>query len=278
MVVKRSISSRIGEVLAIIASIVFFLLVFYFVVINSFKSNAEAGKMTLLFPKDWQIIKNYKYIFTYNEGIFVRSLWNSIKLTFFSIGILVILSSMTAFILARRKGKIMRTSNYLILAGLIVPPAIIPTYWVLSIMNISNTLFGLILVEVATMFPFSVMLYRNFLLTIQTEIDEAAIIDGCGTIRLFINIIFPLLKPITIAIIILRSVIVYNDFANPMYFLPGAKNSTVQLCVYLFQGTFTSQWGYLFAAIVIISLPPLILYILLNRKILEGMTIGAVKG
>lgn len=278
MVEKRGILSKIGEVLAVIASIVFFLIVFYFVIINSFKSNPEAAKMTLSLPKKWSIIENYKHIFTYNNGVFVRSLWNSVKLTFFSILWLVILSSTTAFILARRKGKIMKISNYLILSGLIVPPSIIPTYWVLSLLHISNTLFGLILVEVATMFPFAVMLYRNFLLTISPSIDEAAIIDGCGTVRLFTSIVFPLLKPITITIIILRSVIVYNDFANPMYFLPGAKNSTVQLLVYLFKGSFTNQWGYLFAAIVIVSMPPFILYVFLNKQILKGMTGGAVKG
>lgn len=278
MVMKRSLLSRFLEVLAIVASIVFFLLIFYFVVINSFKTNREAAQMNLALPEQWNLVENYSYVFTYNNGVFLKSLWNSSKLTFFSILLLVILSSMTAFIMQRRKGRIADAGNRIILAGLIVPPAIIPTYWVLNNLHLARTFTGLTLVEVASMFPYAVMIYKGFLATVPNEIDEAALIDGCGTGRLFINIIFPLLKPITAAIIILRSVVVYNDFSNPMYFLPGAKNSTVQLCIYLFQSMFLSQWGYLFAAIVVVSLLPFILYLFLNKRIIEGMTIGAVKG
>ncbi len=278
MVIKQSKLSRIMEILAIAASVVFFLVVFYFVVINSFKTNKEASMMNLSLPKEWNIIENYFYVFTYNKGVFLRSLWNSGKLTFFSILLLVILSSMTAFIMNRRNGKLSKFGNYVILAGLIVPPAIIPTYWMLNNLHLAGTFTGLTLVEVASMFPYAVMLYKGFMSTVTKEIDEAALIDGCGTVRLFFNIILPLLKPITATIVILRSVIVYNDFSNPMYFLPGAKNSTVQLCIYLFQSMFLSQWGYLFAAIVVVSLPPFILYLFLNKQILEGMTNGSVKG
>jgi raffinose/stachyose/melibiose transport system permease protein len=145
-------------------------------------------------------------------------------------------------------------------------------------LHIAGTMLGIVLVEVATLFPYAVMLYKAFMATIPREIDEAAVIDGCGTGRLFWNILFPLLKPITATIVILRSVIVYNDFSNPLYFLPGAKNSTVQLCIYLFQSMFTSDWNYMFAAIILVSIPPLILYLILNKRILEGMTMGSVKG
>ena len=102
--------------------------------------------------------------------------------------------------------------------------------------------------------------------------------DGCGPLCLFFNIIFPLMKPITAAVIILRSVVVYNDFVNPMYFLSGSKSSTVQLCIYTFQSAYSTDWGHLFAAIVIVCLPPTVLFLALNKKIMEGVTMGAVKG
>lgn len=275
---RRSILSIIGELLALVVTFFTHWTVFYFIIINSFKTRAESAKLSLALPKKWQIIENYRYILTYSDGMFFRSMWNSIRLTIISITILILVASMTGYIMQRRQGRLSRISNKLILAGLIVPPSVISTYWILSKLGVVGTLTGLTLVEVATMFPFSVMIYKGFMATIPRDIDSAAVIDGCSASRLFFQIIFPMLKPITATIIILRSVVVYNDFANPLYYMSGARNSTIQLFVYTFQSAFLTQWNYLFAAIVLISLPPFILYLVLNKRILEGVTAGAVKG
>ena len=133
-------------------------------------------------------------------------------------------------------------------------------------------------VEVATLFPFAVMMYKGFVATIPREVDEAAIVDGCGSISLFYRIIFPLLKPITAAVVILRSIIVYNDFQNPQYYMSGSSSQTVQLCIYGLKSAFDTDYGHLFAAVVVVSMPLIIIYLILNKKILEGMTAGAVKG
>ncbi len=114
--------------------------------------------------------------------------------------------------------------------------------------------------------------------TIPREIDEAAIIDGCTRYKLFFNIILPLLKPVTSTVIILSAINIFNDFANPLYFLPGAKNATVQLTLYNFTGKYSSSWNLLFANVVLISLPLLILFIFFNKQIVAGMTAGSVKG
>lgn len=274
----KKIISHIAEVITVLLILLLFGTVFYFVVINSFKSNAEASELSISLPREWNIFENYVYVFTYKDGIFWHALLNSFILTISSIAILIIVSGMTGFMVQRRKGKVSVISNILILAGLIVPPSIIPTYWMLKNLHLSGTITGLVFVEVATLFPYAVMLYRGFMVNIPEEIDEAALIDGCGPFRLYWNIVFPMLKPITATIIILRSVVVYNDFSNPLYFLQGSQNSMVQVCVYLFQSMFSSDWGYMFAAIVVVSIPPFILFILLNKQIMEGMTMGAVKG
>jgi raffinose/stachyose/melibiose transport system permease protein len=275
---RRSILSILGEISALAITFLTHWTVFYFIIINSFKTRAESAKLSLALPKKWQIIENYKYILTYSDGMFFRSMWNSIRLTIVSIALLILVASMTGYIMQRRQGRLSRISNKLILAGLIVPPSVISTYWILSKLGIVGTLTGLTLVEVATMFPFSVMIYKGFMATIPRDIDAAAVIDGCSSTRLFFQIMFPILKPITATIIILRSVVVYNDFANPLFYMSGARNSTIQLFVYTFQSAFLTQWNYLFAAIVLISLPPFILYLVLNKRILEGVTAGAVKG
>lgn len=275
---KRSAWSLFGGIFAVLLTILTHWAVFYFVIINSFKTRGEAARLSLTLPKKWNVLENYRYVLKYGEGLFFRSMWNSIRLTVVSIIILVLVSSMTGYILQRRKGRISQFSNKLILAGLIVPPSVISTYWILAKLGVVGTLTGLTLVEVATLFPFSVMIYKGYMATIPRDIDEAAVIDGCSPTRLFFQIIFPMLKPVTATVVILRSVVVYNDFANPLYYMSGARNSTIQLFVYTFQSAFLTQWNYLFAAIVLISIPPFLLYLFLNKRILEGVTAGAVKG
>jgi raffinose/stachyose/melibiose transport system permease protein len=168
--------------------------------------------------------------------------------------------------------------NLLVLTGLIIPPAVVPTIWVLQELHLFKTLTGLILVEVAFNMPFCILLFRAFVSAIPRELDEAAILDGCSGFTLFWRVIFPLLRPVTITVILTTSVAIFNDFVNPLYFLPGEENATVQLTLYNFLSQYTSQYNLLFMNIVLITIPPLILFIFFNRKIVSGMTAGAIKG
>lgn len=103
---------------------------------------------------------------------------------------------------------------------MIIPPAVVPTIWVLQEIGLFKTLPGIVLIEVALNLPFTIILYRGFMVTIPKSLDEAALIDGCGRFRLFFNIILPLLKPVSATVIVLTAVSVYNDFVNPLYFFP----------------------------------------------------------
>lgn len=278
MIRKRSLLGKGIEIALVALTLLTHWVIFYFVIITSFKNKAESARLDLALPKEWRILENYTYIFQYQHGALLKAFKNSILLTLISITFLVFASAATAYILQRRKGLIGNISDKLIIAGLIVPAAIIPTYWVLDKLHVDNTLLGLCLVEVASLFPFATMLYKGYIGSLPTEIDEAAVIDGCGSFNLFRCIIFPLLKPITATVIILRSIVVYNDFQNPQYFMSGSSTQTVQSFVYSLKSTWTTDYGYLFAAAIVVSLPLIILYIFLNQKILEGMTMGSVKG
>jgi len=136
---------------------------------------------------------------------------------------------------------------------------------------------GIVLVEVALGFPFATLLYRGFMVTIPREIDEAAIIDGASGVQLFFRIMLPLLKPVTSTIVVLSAVTIFNDFVNPLYFFPGAQNATVQLTLYNFMSRFVTQWNLLFADVVLISIPPLVLFLFFNKRIVAGITAGAIK-
>lgn len=168
--------------------------------------------------------------------------------------------------------------NFLVLAGLIVPPAVVPTIWVLQGLGLFKTMPGMILVEATFGLSFCVLLFRAFISTIPRELDEAAIIDGAGPIRVFFSIVLPLLKPVVATVVIIQVVFVFNDFMGPLYFLPGDANSTVQLTLYYFQSQNLNQWNLLFMSVLLITIPPLILYTLFSKQIVSGMVSGAVKG
>ena len=275
---RRSIKRFIVECFAVLLTVILYGIPFYFILVTSFKDKKEASWMTMDLPSQFHIIENYKDVFTYNNYMVVRAFINSTLMTFLSIIILVVVSSMAGYVLQRRRDKYSKLFNFIILSGLIIPPAIVPTIWVLNALHIQKTLFGLIMVEVAISFSFATILYKGFMASIPVELDEAALVDGCGKVRLFFTMIFPLLKPVTSTIVVLTAVNIFNDFVNPLYFLPGNDNTTVQLTLYFFQSKYDSTWNLLFADVVLISIPPLIMYIFFNKQIVSGMTAGSVKG
>ena len=270
---------RIGlEVGSLAIALVVFVIPFLFILVTAAKDQFDAGQLAFSLPANWSIVDNVKQVLTDNDGLLVVAFKNSTILTVVSVAILVVVCSMVAFVLQRRPGRVANSVGLLMLSGLIIPPAIVPTIWVLQKLNLFKTIPGLILVEVAFAIPFVVLLFRAFIASIPRELDEAAIIDGCGGFRLFFSVIFPLLRPVVITVILTSSVAIFNDFVNPLYFTPGDENATVQLTLYNYLGRYNTQYNLLFADILLITIPPLILFIFFNRKIVEGQTAGAIKG
>lgn len=266
------------EIIAVLLAIVLYGIPFYAVVINSFKSRTEAAEMNLDWPSSFYIIENYTEVLTVLDGVLLRAFYNSIVITLLSVFGVVLVGSMAGFVLQRRTSRAAGIVTSLILAGLMIPPAIVPTIWVLEGIGLFRTLSGMILVMIALQIPFTTILYKSFMVSIPREIDESATVDGCGGLRLFFSIIFPLLKPVTSTIIVLSSITIYNDFVHPLYFLPGAQNVTVQLTLFNFLSRYGTDWNYLLANVVLVALPPLVLFIFFNKKIVSGMTAGAIKG
>ena len=178
----------------------------------------------------------------------------------------------------RRRDRMASIAGSVMLAGLIIPPAVVPTIFLLQWLGIYKTLFGMIMIEVAVFMPFALLVFRAFMASIPGEIDEAAIMDGASPLQVFFSIILPLLRPAIVTIIVTSAVGIYNDFTGPLYFLPGSQNITAQLTLYGFMSQFQSQWNLLFADVIIITIPPLILFMFFQRQIVSGMTTGAIKG
>lgn len=250
---------------------------FLFVIFNAGKSTAEAAVMAFSLPSSPQYLENLREVFSAGRGMVLRGFYNSARLTIFTILVLTVVSAMTGFVLERRRDRWGSVVQFLVMMGLMLPPAVVPTIWLLKGLGLYRTLLSMVMIEVALGFPFAVLLYRAFMVSIPRDLDEAALIDGCGPLYLFFRIIFPLLKPVSVTITILTAITVYNDFVNPLYFLPGAENVTIQLSLYNFQTQFNTRWNLLFADVLVIAVPPFLFYLFFRRQIVEGMVAGAIK-
>ncbi|MFD0483340.1 carbohydrate ABC transporter permease [Kineococcus sp. GCM10028916] len=263
---------------AVLASIVVFLVPFAFIVLTAVKDAQQASLFDFSLPENFQLWQNLVTVLQTRDYILVIAFINSTILTVASVTIMVVLGAMVAFVLQRRASRLTPLINFLVLSGLIIPPAVVPTIWVLQKIGVFGTLPGLIFVEVAFGLSFTVLLFRAFISGIPRELDEAAVLDGAGPLRLFFRVILPLLRPVTVTVIVVQSVNVFNDFTNPLYFLPGDANATVQLTLFNFQSQTSTSYNLLFMDILLITIPPLLMYLFFNRQIVAGMTSGAVKG
>ena len=262
----------------ILITSVLFLVPFAFVVLTASKDTNDASLLQFSWPTHFQLWDNIVQVFQARDYMLVIAFINSTILTVASVTLMVIFGAMIAFVLDRRASKLNPLINTLVLAGLIIPPAVVPTIWVMQTLGLFKTLPGLILIEVAFGLAFTIITMRAFIAAIPREIDEAAIVDGAGPLRLFFQVIFPLLRSVIVTIVVVQSIAVFNDFQNPLYFLPGNSNATVQLTLFNFQSQFETSYNLLFANILVITIPMLIMYIVFQRQIVAGMTSGAVKG
>ena len=264
--------------LAIVGTAIFFLVPFAFIFVIASKPLAEANLLEFSWPEQFVLLDNLVQAFQARDYLLVIAFINSFILTVASVAGLVIFGAMVAYVWQRRPGRLGPVVSILVLAGLIVPPAVVPTIWVMQKIGLFKTMPGLILIEIAFGLPFCILLFRAFIATIPRDLDEAAIIDGAGPVRVFFKVIFPLLRSVIVTVIVVQSVVIFNDFTNPLYYLPGNANATVQLTLYNFQSQFTTQYNLLFANILLVVIPALIMFIFFNRKIVEGMAAGSVKG
>ncbi|MGC3994029.1 MAG: carbohydrate ABC transporter permease [Propionicimonas sp.] len=264
--------------IGILLTTALFLVPFAFIFVTAAKDANDASLLQFSWPVHFQLWENIVAVFQARDYMLVIAFINSTILTIGSVALMVVCGSMIAYVLDRRKSRLNPLINGMVLAGLIIPPAVVPTIWVMQALHLFRTLPGLILVEVAFGLSFTVLTMRAFIATIPRELDEAAIVDGAGPLRLFFRVIFPLLRSVIVTIIVVQSIFVFNDFQNPLYFLPGNQNATVQLTLFNYMSQASTTYNLLFANILVITIPMLVMYILFQRQIVAGMTSGAVKG
>jgi len=275
---RAKIRAIVVGTIAILLSVIVFIVPFAFIFLTASKTPVESSLFGFSLPTEWALWQNITEVLTIRNGLVVRAFINSTVITVLSVTLMVIFAAMVGYVLQRRRSRWNPTVNFLVLAGLIVPPAVVPTIWVMQALGIFKTIPGMIFIQATFGLSFCILLFRAFVSTIPKELDEAATIDGAGPLRVFFGVVAPLLRPAMVTVVVVQAVNVFNDFTGPLYFLPGDENATVQLTLYNFQSQTLNQWNLLFTDILLITIPPLVMYIFFNRQIVAGMTSGAVKG
>lgn len=248
---------------------------FLIVVFNAFKTQPEAINMELSLPNEWHF-ENFAKV--WEDGDILHALKNSLILSVSSVAVTVVCSSMCAYVISRNRTRFNRLIYVFFAMGLMVPVSNVTIVKVLRVMGLYNTLPGTILVFIALIMPLSVFLYYGFISGIPRELDEAAIVDGAGAVRIFVQVIFPLLKPATVTVIMINFLNVWNDFQIPLYTLPDPDKAVIVQKVYNFFGTYTASWNLVSVTIIYAILPILIVYLFGQKYIISGMTAGSVKG
>ena len=231
--------------------------------------------MNFRFPHQLQWV-NYEEAF--EGGKLIRSFFNSLLMSSVCASISILVAAMAAFVLVRNKDKWNRLLYNYFFLGLVAPLNYVTTIKVLQMLHLQNTFSGIILVFGTLGIPFALFLFYGFINSVPAELDEAAIIDGCGLNRLFFSIVFPLLAPVTITGFILNFLGAWNDFVTPLYLLNKQSKLGMINAIYDYFGVYFNEWNMIFTVIVLTVLPILVLYLVGQKYIISGMVSGSLKG
>ncbi len=246
-------------------------------IINGFKSNADVMLHPFGLPETWQL-SNYASVL--QNGSFWRQLMNStLVMVGTAVGVLV-LASMAAFVFARMQFRGRELLFNFFTLGLLFPlaVAILPLYITLRQANLIDSLWGVILPQVAFGLPGNILILRGFFASIPAELQEAAAIDGCTPAGFFVRILLPLMRPALAAVMVLTMVFSWNSFFLPLLVLNSEQLYTLPLGIMQFQGQFGTDWGRVLAFVSLALVPTIAFYLLAERQIIAGLTAGALKG
>ena len=243
---------------------------------SSFKELKEIYLDVLALPSHFGI-DNYREAFEKLD--FVRSFLNSLVITVVSTALIILVSSMAAWVLVRYNTKASKLIFLLFAASMLIPfqCVMLPLVDFMSDLNLMNRP-GIVFMYVGFGCSMSIVLYHGFIKNVPLDLEEAATLDGCSMVRLFFGIVFPLLKTITVTVAILNVMWIWNDFLLPNLIINKTGWQTLPLKTYLFFGQFTKRWDLATAGLILCMIPIIIFYISCQRYIVKGVTDGAVKG
>jgi raffinose/stachyose/melibiose transport system permease protein len=249
---------------------------FLWVLIFSFKTNREILSFSWKFNGfHWQ-----NYVNAFKIAPIARYFRNSIFVTAMGILFNLVFMSMAAYVIARVEFRLKNFFRMLFAAGLLIPGAalLLPLYNSIKAIGLYNNVWGLILVYTAFGVPQSAFIMASYFLTIPKEMEESAYIDGAGFIRTFTTIVLPLARPAFATAGIMQFLLCWNEFQFSFVLTTGNEARTLPVALYYFKSAFASDYGAMFAAIVIVSIPCIVMYICMQKQVVSGLAAGSVKG
>lgn len=249
----------------------------WLVLVTSVKSQGEALLPSLALPRDgFHLAANYSTVIT--DGRLGAALLGSVLVVAPSVVFVLLLASMASWVLARRKGRWISVLYALGISGLILPPAVVTLVLLLRQLQLAGTVGGMVMVYVGIYMSTAIFFITGFIRTIPPELEEAARVDGAGPVRTFFTVVLPLLRPVMATATILICLYIWNDVFYA-FFVVGGRLDTLPLN--LFQvasaGAYLNNWHLIFAYVVLMSLPLVLVFVIAQRRIISGITGGAVK-
>lgn len=250
----------------------------WLLVVNSFKTPGEAGLLTLSLPTEWALVENYGAVIT--AGNYAVGLRNSLLVAIPTIAVVLLFGAMASWAYARSTFRSTQVWFFITSLSILLPPAVIPTIYVLTAMQLDGSVAGYALMMMGTRMGLVVFLTTGFVRALPVEMEEAAAIDGASRTRIFFSILLPLLTPILFVGGVLLVITVWNDFFFGVLLLKTSANATLPLTLYSVasSGQFGTNWNLVFAHVVMASLPLILVYLLAQRRVLAGLTEGGLKG
>ena len=245
----------------------------------SFASNTEifSSRTPLIMP---EVIRYENYIRAFIDGQFLHYLRNSLVINTLAVLIVLVISIMAGYACMRMRWKYSGLVRNILLLGMMIPihTTLLPNYVIYETLRITDTIWALLIPYVAFSMPQGIFLVSGFMSTIPRELEEAAVLDGCGHFRIIAFIITPMLKAPLVTVSIMTYLNNWNEFMMAMTYLRSRTWRTLPFSLLEFTGQYMSNYGAQFAVMTLTALPAVIIYILLNRHITKGVTMGAVKG
>lgn len=274
--VRYNLRTFAMELILILVALLF-IVPFYFLLANSLKTFGELLSNSASWPTTFHWL-NYSKAWKITK--FPHAFWNSLQITVISNLLIALVSSMAAYRLVRRKSRTNAVIFTMLVAALIIPfqSIMIPLLRVTKFLDLSNSMIGLVICYLGFGVPLTVFLFHGFIKSIPIEIEESATVDGCSPYAVFWQIVFPLLKPMLITVILLNSLWIWNDYLLPSLILQDQTLRTIPIAIYAFFGQYTKQWDLALPALVLGILPIIVFFLAMQRYIIEGITIGSVKG
>jgi len=274
----RKQNEKLLAVLLVIIAALFIAPVFV-ILMNSFKSQFYIVDTPFVFPTGETFVGLTNYLTGIEKIGFFSAFGYSLFITVFSVAAIVLFTSMLAWYLTRVKSKLNRVIYYLLVFSMIVPFQMVMFTMskMANMLHLDNPV-GIIVVYLGFGAGLSTFLFCGFIKAVPLEVEEAAYMDGCGPIRTFFSVVFPILKPTAITVAILNAMWIWNDYLLP-YLLLGTKYKTIPIAVQYLKGGYGSiDWGAMMAMIILSIIPIIVFYLTCQKYIIKGIVDGAVKG